>query len=119
MQEQGDDEHADNGRNADHERAEGLGLVAILRGHFAEVGDDPEVGVVGVGHRHGAAPMADNRQASRAGESSPRTGSRGATIPAVVVMATVEEPCADFRIAASRNGKKMPTLSKTSALALM
>ena len=51
MQEQGDDEHADNGRNADHERAEGLGLVAILRGHFAKVGDDPEVGVVGVRKR--------------------------------------------------------------------
>lgn len=40
MQEQGDDEHADHGRNTDHERAEGLGLVAILGGHFAEVGDD-------------------------------------------------------------------------------
>ena len=67
MQEQGDDEHADNGRNADHERAEGLGLVAILRGHFAEVGDDPEVGVVGVGHRHGACADGDNRQASPCG----------------------------------------------------
>ena len=34
-------------------------------------------------------------------------------------MATVEEPCADLRMAASRNGKKMPMLSKISALALM
>ena len=67
MQEQGDDEHADHGCNTDYERAEGLGLVAILGGHFAEVGDDPEVGVVGVGHRHGACADGDNRQASQRG----------------------------------------------------
>ena len=67
VQEQGDDEHADNGGNADHKRAEGLGLVAILGGHFAEVGDDPEVRVVGVGHRHGTCADGDNRQASPCG----------------------------------------------------
>ena len=40
-------------------------------------------------------------------------------IPAVVVMATVEEPCAVFRMADSRNGKKMPRLARVLELALM
>ena len=42
----------------------------------------------------------------RIGLPRPRTGRSGATIPAVVVSATVELPCADFRIAARMNGKK-------------
>ena len=50
-----------------------------------------------------------------AGVVKPRIGSSGATIPAVVVRATVEEPCADFRIADSRNGKKMPIVDSTVA----
>ena len=40
-------------------------------------------------------------------------------MPAVVVMATVEEPCAVLRMAASRNGKKMPSASRVTACSLM
>ena len=40
-------------------------------------------------------------------------------IPAVVVMATVEDPCAVLRMAEIRKGKKMPTLARKSAFAFM
>ena len=40
-------------------------------------------------------------------------------MPAVVIIATVEEPCAVFSTAASRNGKKIPMLPKTSAFAVI
>lgn len=62
------------------------------------------------------APIAITASAARTGDASPRTPMSGARIPAVVVMATVEEPCADFKIAARMNGKKMPMLSSTDAL---
>ena len=52
-------------------------------------------------------------------ESIPKGAISGAMIPAVVVIATVEEPCADFRIAASRNGKKIPIDCSTSACSVM
>gem|GEM_PF-4554389 len=40
-------------------------------------------------------------------------------MPAVVVMATVDEPWALLRMAASRNGKKMPMASSTVACSVM
>ena len=40
-------------------------------------------------------------------------------MPAVVVIATVELPCAVFRMAEIRNGKKMPTEERKAALAFM
>ena len=49
----------------------------------------------------------------------PNTLNSGATMPAVVVMATVEEPWALFSIAASRNGKKMPMAWSTEACSVM
>ena len=44
---------------------------------------------------------------------------RGAMIPAVVVMATVEDPWAVFRMADSRKGKKIPRLAKVLEFSLM
>ena len=37
-------------------------------------------------------------------------------IPAVVVIATVEDPCAVFRIEEMRKGKKMPTEARNAAM---
>ena len=54
------------------------------------------------------APIAIQTSVIWTGIVKPSAGRSGATIPTVVVRATVEEPCADFRIAESRNGKKIP-----------
>jgi hypothetical protein len=40
-------------------------------------------------------------------------------MPAVVVRATVEEPCAVFKIAESRKGKNIPMTARASALVVM
>ena len=40
-------------------------------------------------------------------------------IPAVVVRATVDEPCAVLRIAETRNGKKIPILARIAACSCM
>ena len=40
--------------------------------------------------------------------SIPKADNKGEIKPAVVVIATVEEPCADFKIAETIKGKKMP-----------
>ena len=61
------------------------------------------------------APIAITQSTVLTGEASPRAPSSGAMIPAVVVIATVEEPCAVFNIAARRNGKNIPTAESTSA----
>lgn len=65
------------------------------------------------------AAMAITVSAARTGVPSPITSISGAMMPAVVVSATVEDPCAVFRMADSRNGKKMPTASRIDALAVM
>ena len=61
------------------------------------------------------APIAITQSTVLTGEASPSAPSNGAIIPAVVVIATVEEPCAVFNIAARRNGKNIPTAESTSA----
>ena len=61
------------------------------------------------------APIAITQSTVLTGEASPSAPSSGAMIPAVVVIATVEEPCAVFNIAARRNGKNIPTAESTSA----
>ena len=65
------------------------------------------------------APMAMTASAAATGVSRPSVAITGARMPAVVVMATVEEPCAVLRMAASRNGKKMPSASRVTACSLM
>ena len=61
------------------------------------------------------APIAITQSTVFTGEARPSAPSNGAMIPAVVVIATVEEPCAVFNIAARRNGKNIPTAERTSA----
>ena len=61
------------------------------------------------------APIAITQSTDFTGVASPSTGRSGASIPAVVVIATVDEPCALFYIAASMNGKNIPTAESTSA----
>ena len=65
------------------------------------------------------APMAITTRAICAGVVKPRAVSIGARIPAVVVMATVEEPWADFRMAAKMKGNKIPMLSNTVAFSVI
>ena len=65
------------------------------------------------------APMAMTASAAATGVSRPSVAMTGARMPAVVVMATVEEPWAVLRMAASRNGKKMPMASSAPAWLLM
>ena len=48
------------------------------------------------------APIAITQSTVLTGEASPRAPSSGAMIPAVVVIATVEEPCAVFNIGMGR-----------------
>ena len=61
------------------------------------------------------APIASVTSVICAGVVNPSTGRSGATIPAVVVRATVEEPCAVFRIAERMNGKKIPIAERNPA----
>ena len=65
------------------------------------------------------AAIAITARAVRGGESRPRVPKRGATIPALVTRATVEDPWAVFRIADRRKGKKIPTTARDLALAVM
>ena len=55
-----------------------LGLVAVLGLHAAEVGDDPEIGIVGVGNGHRA--RADGHDGQRGGErrGQPQRAHQGA-----------------------------------------
>ena len=61
------------------------------------------------------APIAIVTSVALIGLANPSAGSSGATIPAVVVSATVDEPCALFKIAESKNGNNIPIVLKTSA----
>ena len=71
------------------------------------------------------APMAMTVSAAANGEVSPSALIREPSaeyrprMPAVVVMATVDEPCAVLRMAAMMNGKKMPTLDRKDACSVM
>ena len=65
------------------------------------------------------APIAMQTSVACSGVSKPSTVSNGAMMPAVVIIATVEEPCAVLSTAASRNGKKIPIPPNTSACAEM
>ena len=65
------------------------------------------------------APIAITQSAPITGVPIPSAPMSGAIIPAVVVMATVEEPCAVFKMAASRNGKKIPIVCREAALSVI
>ena len=65
------------------------------------------------------APMATTTSAASSGVAKPSVINSGAMMPALVVMATVELPCAVLRMAASRNGKSRPRLSSVAAWAVM
>ena len=63
------------------------------------------------------APMAMTVTAARIGVPRPKVVIRGAMMPAVVVMATVEDPCAVLRIAERMKGKKIPRPASVVELA--
>ena len=56
-------------------------------------------------------PSAIMAQTFPISESSPKMGNNGKINEEVVMMATVEEPCADFNKAAIKKGIKIPKLS--------
>ncbi|GAH35231.1 unnamed protein product [marine sediment metagenome] len=56
------------------------------------------------------APTAKTVSALPMEDSSPSGSSRGAIIAAVVIMETVDDPCADFNMAATIKGRIIPTL---------
>ena len=65
------------------------------------------------------APMAITAKAANAGVASPMVDSIGATVPAVVIRATVEEPWAVLRMADNKNGNINPSSEMVWAFCLM
>ena len=55
------------------------------------------------------APIANTVNAFDNSVSKPSGGSSGAMIVALVIIATVDDPCAVFKMAANRKGRKTPT----------
>ena len=98
-----------------------LRFIALLRLHFTEVRHHPEIGIVGVGHRHRARGNGHHRQRGAHGAcASPITShQRGHDARRGGNALPWRSPARVFRMADSRNGNKMPTASRIDALAVM
>ena len=79
VEEQRDDPDEHDAGETHQQGAHRLGLVAVLGLHAAEVGDDPEIGIVGVGNGHRA--RADGHDGQRGGESGRQSRSSRGGIP--------------------------------------
>src|SRR5687768_7287978 len=60
------------------------------------------------------APIASTQRSGPWPACNPNVGSNGNTIEDAVMMATVEDPCAVFKMLVIRKGKKMPRLARVA-----
>ena len=112
-----DDIDIKHGSQPCHKGSERLCPVPILDFHITKICNNPEIGVVGMGDGHGSSSDGNDRYRCKDRSAKPKVVIRGAMMPAVVVMATVEDPCAVLRIAERMKGKKIPRPASVVELA--
>lgn len=90
-------------------------FIACFNIHAAHLRHHPEKLSLTCDTTSEPAPIATTTMALSISLVKPNVAISGAITDAVVINATVDEPCADFSAAASRKGRKMPMLDWVSA----